>query len=259
MSSPTEAEAPARYRELIENLHGFYTARARALPQGEVIEEPGAIRIRSGVPNPELNILFVTTETPDPVAAVRRAAGAFGTDPWRLEVPGPLVARLVPLARERNLEGPESRPALTLLPDRLARSDPPPGFAVETARTVEERRRFYDTVMRGFAGHPLPEGSRIGEIEVRGATLLLGLHDGDPVAAATLFGAGRVAGVYGVATVPAARRAGYGRAITEAAIVEGFRRGGDIAFLQATPMAYAIYVAMGFVPAFDHSVWYARS
>ncbi len=255
-----DSKSDAGRAELLENLHRFYSERARAMPHGSVTEEPGLLLvIRSGIVNPELNIAFFVGEPPDAPRALRRAVDLLGpTGAWRFEVPAPIAPAVTPLARELGLEGPEPRPALTLVPSALVRASPPPDFSVRMVTTPDERRTFYRTVMTGFTGRPLPWTTRIPKIDVQGATLLLGSHAGTPVAAATLFVTGRIAGVYGVATVATARRSGFGRAVSEAAVSEGFRRGCDLAFLQSSSMAYSVYTAMGFAPAFDHSLWYAR-
>lgn len=70
-----------------------------------------------------------------------------------------------------------------------------------------------------------------------------------PVATATLVTVAGVAGVYGVGTVPVARRRGLGRALTLAVLHEGQRRGCDLAFLNPSPEGYAVYAGLGFADA----------
>jgi GNAT superfamily N-acetyltransferase len=71
--------------------------------------------------------------------------------------------------------------------------------------------------------------------------------DGDPVAAAAAIRWKQTLGVYAVATVERARRRGYGRAVTWAAIDAGRRAwGSSIAVLQSTAMGVPVYASMGF-------------
>lgn len=57
---------------------------------------------------------------------------------------------------------------------------------------------------------------------------------------------GDTSGVYGVGTVPAARRRGIGSAATWAAVEAGREWGCEVVVLQSTPMALSMYEAMGF-------------
>jgi ribosomal protein S18 acetylase RimI-like enzyme len=73
------------------------------------------------------------------------------------------------------------------------------------------------------------------------------LDDGEPVAAATAMRSGSTTGIYSVGTVEGARRRGYGRAVTWAAIgasVDAW--GSEIAILTSTAMAVSLYRSMGF-------------
>lgn len=70
--------------------------------------------------------------------------------------------------------------------------------------------------------------------------------DGVPVAAAALFDAAGVAGIYNVATVPEARGRGIGRAVTATAIQEGVARGHRVAVLGASELGYPVYRRLGF-------------
>ena len=72
------------------------------------------------------------------------------------------------------------------------------------------------------------------------------LYDKPVAVCALLFYAG-VAGIYGVTTLPAARRRGIGAAITIHALYEAQRAGYAIAVLSPTTMSEGIYRRLGFV------------
>jgi GNAT superfamily N-acetyltransferase len=70
--------------------------------------------------------------------------------------------------------------------------------------------------------------------------------DGRPAGTSIAIRTGEVAGVYGVATAPQARRRGVGTAATWAAVAAGRAWGCDTIVLQATEMGLPIYERMGF-------------
>jgi len=70
--------------------------------------------------------------------------------------------------------------------------------------------------------------------------------DGEAVSTATAWTRDGGVGIYNVATPPTHRGHGYGRAITERAIRDGFAAGADLAWLQASSLGEPLYRAMGF-------------
>jgi GNAT superfamily N-acetyltransferase len=74
----------------------------------------------------------------------------------------------------------------------------------------------------------------------------LGLLDGEPVATATIFLGGAVAGVYFVMTIPEARRRGIGAAITLAALREARDSGIQYGVLGSSPAGRSVYAGLGF-------------
>lgn len=95
-------------------------------------------------------------------------------------------------------------------------------------------QNYYDSYARTGFGNGLPWHHYIGW-----------LHE-EPVAIASLLFHAGVAGMYGVATIPAARRQGVGAAITLHALQEARRHGYLIAVLSPTEMSIAIYRRLGF-------------
>jgi GNAT superfamily N-acetyltransferase len=95
-------------------------------------------------------------------------------------------------------------------------------------------QNYYDTYAHAGFGNGMPWHHYIG-----------GLHE-EPVAIASLLFYAGVAGIYGVATIPAARRQGVGAAITLHALHEARRHGYRIAVLSPTEMSIAIYLRIGF-------------
>jgi GNAT superfamily N-acetyltransferase len=86
----------------------------------------------------------------------------------------------------------------------------------------------------------------------------VGYEAGVPVSGAAAIRSGSTVGIYAVATVERARRRGYGRAVTWAAIDAGRSAwGGTVAVLQSTALGMPVYASLGFVVV-GHYVEYAR-
>jgi GNAT superfamily N-acetyltransferase len=70
--------------------------------------------------------------------------------------------------------------------------------------------------------------------------------DGENVATAIAFDHHSDCGIYNMSTVEAARRRGFGTALTSGHIHDAAKRGCSTASLQSTPMAERVYAAVGF-------------
>ena len=70
--------------------------------------------------------------------------------------------------------------------------------------------------------------------------------DGLPVASGLGFRTGRTIGIYNIATVPAARKRGFGAAMTIRIAADGAAAGCEVAALQASEMGFAIYERLGY-------------
>jgi GNAT superfamily N-acetyltransferase len=77
-------------------------------------------------------------------------------------------------------------------------------------------------------------------------TIYVGYASGAPVASGLGWRTGRTIGVYAIATIPAARRNGYGAAMTARVVTDGLNAGCDVAVLQASELGRPIYERLGF-------------
>lgn len=175
----------------------------------------------------------------------RRQGSVWWT--WRGSRPADAGKRL----RARGLEQWPAWPGMAIELDALP---PPPvhdDFAIRAVRSATE---FEDVLavleplgMRGiFAG----AFERIGAREGWGASVpfqhFVGrTRDGRPVACAALCTAGDAAGIYAVAVAEEARRRGYGRAISLAALQAGADAGHRFGVLQSSTMGFGVYRAIG--------------
>jgi ribosomal protein S18 acetylase RimI-like enzyme len=93
-----------------------------------------------------------------------------------------------------------------------------------------------------FLGHP----------DVR---LYVGYHEEDSVVAGLGVRVDTTIGVYNIATVPDARRRGYGTAMTQRIIDDGARDGCDVAVLQASEAGKPVYERMGFRTVVEYDAY----
>jgi len=93
-----------------------------------------------------------------------------------------------------------------------------------------------------FAGHP----------DVR---MYAGFLDGEPVVAGAGIRSGTTVGVYNIATVPSARRRGFGAAMTRRIVDDGARDGCDVATLQASAEGKPIYERLGFRTVVEYDAY----
>jgi ribosomal protein S18 acetylase RimI-like enzyme len=160
-----------------------------------------------------------------------------------------LIARAMP-AMHRSLAG---LPELCL-PDEVE---------ISIVSTAQDQIDWLDVLMQGFYE---PREARADFRQFLSHTLnesptrwenFLARWQGEPCAVLTLLYARQAAGVYHVATLPAFRRRGLGKALTLAAMQTARERGYASAVLFATPDGYPLYRQLGFETAVSADL-YAR-
>ncbi|MEJ2290565.1 MAG: GNAT family N-acetyltransferase [Deinococcales bacterium] len=208
-------------------------------------------------PFPLFNAVFDIHLTPESadrtIAAVLARARERGVSLLWYTGPSSTPADLGERLEAAGLQPGGTSPGMALELEDL-REPPPLPRGVSIERVTDERtlRRWCRVAMEGFQ---MPDAVETTLLELSSATALapdpsmhhyLGLHEGRPVACSTLFYGAGSAGIYNVATLPSARRQGFGRALTYAPLADARAAGHRLAVLQASEMGAPLYRAMGF-------------
>src|SRR5690348_12297462 len=137
-----------------------------------------------------------------------------------------------------------------------AETPPPDELEIVEVRTPAEVVEFEALSVRGFGdngGVVEPGTYHPPTILGDGAMhMFTGRVDGDPVAASMGYVFDGAVGVFGVTTIAAARRRGYGSALTRAAMLT---ETGLPAVLAPSDMAASMYRSLGFEPVGELTIW----
>jgi GNAT superfamily N-acetyltransferase len=201
----------------------------------------------TGVPVSLFNgCLIMEPTTPAELEAALRWVAAFGL-PYRVWMEEARARDLAEAAQALGLDrDPWLEPGMVLhpIPDAPAR---PPGVTIvpvnNEAGLGEHLGILIEGGMPADSVHALFPPSFAADPNVRLFTARL---DGRPVGTSVAVRTGDVAGVYGVGTLPVARRRGIGSAASWAAVAEGRAWGCDTIALQSTEIGFHVYRSMGF-------------
>jgi len=252
----TNLQSPAQVAAAIEANTLAYWASHSAAPGAEMRREADRVWIRSGRPCPITNCVLWADFPPDDAdrrieetLALYRPAGLPGL--WAVgpsSRPADLGRRL--LAHGLRAAGAEPGMAVELA--RLPEPSPPAGLVIEPVDDPRTLELWVDTYICGF-GMPvrwyedlLPWETDPGDAD-RGRRLhYLGRLGGWLAATAQLVLGGGVAGLYGLATVPEARRLGIGTAMARYALRQALDMGYRVGVLFAAAMGRPLYHRLGF-------------
>ena len=229
----------------------------RRWPAAEVHDDPGLLWSLTGSPFPIFNSVMRANLAPAEADAAIAAAVARGRSRdvpllwWTGPAtrPADLGERLVAGGFAHAEDAPGMAVDLRDLPDA---PQSPPGLVVEQVADPETLREWCAAMSAGYE-MPAAFGETYDDclihvgLEPRAPVRhYLGRLDGVPVATATLVLAAGVAGIYDVATIPAARRNGIGAIITTQplrdALAEGYRAG----ILHSSAAGLSLYRRLGF-------------
>jgi ribosomal protein S18 acetylase RimI-like enzyme len=246
----------AALRAMADRQSAAFFLATRDRPWAAIHDEPDVIHGTTGIPLPifngATNARFTAATADERIDAVLRPFREARIDmTWAVgptSTPLDLADRLI----AHGLTVDEAAPIMACsLVDR--RFGPPPA-GIET-EIVVDAAGFHVATEIMFAGFGIPE-ALMPVVEERYAGFAIGPRaiqrvylarlEGRPVATALGFTLDGVVGIYNVATLPAARRRGAGRAATEAAMAEAAAHGATAALLESSAMGRSVYERLGF-------------
>ncbi len=267
MSNSIHISAGDAGSALQANVVDFFS-RCGRVPRGRFDMTPEEIRISSGVAFPLFNwVLQARFSDSDADHHIEATIQYFRDQEL------PFVWGIFPGDRPEDLPerlaargfAVERAPAMAINLDPLPPSVSPPGLVIEPVRTNEDSGLFARTLNAGdFQASPEIEQAIPSLLQPSFSTVegephlrcFVGYQNGVPVATSARFLCDGVVGIYGVATVPEARRRGFGAAMTLAALEDGRALGYRVGVLLATSMGEPVHRRLGFrelyrVPQFE--------
>jgi hypothetical protein len=207
----------------------------------------GATAIVTGMPAAFFNPIVCVGPSlkPDDLEAAVTWSRAQGVRP-AVAIRNDLDDRIAPTAGDLGFEAQSwSMPGMALRLDSVDPAPPPHEIQLRVVATTADLEDWHAVIESG------PDYRRAfgpSMLEDRAVRLVVGAVDGQPVTAAAAIRTDGAVGVYSVVTANDARRRGYGRAVTWAAIEAGRAAWqSEVAVLQSSEMGFSVYQAMGFV------------
>lgn len=228
-------------------------------PKAEVHDGPDCLWTLTDVPFPFFNSVFRAWLAQDDVdaaieAAISRCASRNVSMLW-LTGPSTTPSDLMAHLRAHGFTHDPDEDRLGMAVDLLGLAGEPPmpaGLAIEQVNDIEGLR-ICNNIVSVALGFPQFASEAVEDWFTSvgiGADLPLrhfvGRLDGKPVAGASLFLAGGVASIQGVATVPGARRRGVGTAMVLALLREARAERYQVAVVEAREAVVGLYRRVGF-------------
>lgn len=236
-----------------ENWIEYLAASVSLTASGLVTRDRGIASMLSHVPMRFFNQILV--ERPTAAASGIRDGVAHGRarrDQFVVGLREGYDDRFAPLMAELGLVAASDAATLAMTLHPVRDRAQPAGLAlgfeilqVTDESGLEDHRR---TMTAGFDADPSVAEAMmgIGLLDRPEGAVYVGYLDGLPVTSGLGWRTGRTIGVYNIATISAARRRGFGEAMTARALADGRAAGCDVAALQASSMGRPIYERMGF-------------
>lgn len=236
-----------------ENMIGALSLVGSTVDGAVVRRSDGVALVATGLPIRLFNQVLVDADGASPAAVAEavqmlRARGQpfvvnlrIGADDDIIPITADLG--LVPLSAHPWMPGMALHP-LTMIDSGVA-------SAGHEIRRVTDAAGLDDHIRAGAAGFEMPEALlrtiMAGSLQAGDDVAVYAAYDdGQPVASGLGVRTGRTIGVYNIATVPAARKRGFGAAMTIRIAADAAAAGCDVAVLQASEMGFAIYERLGY-------------
>ena len=250
-----DLSAPALVAAIRTNLFEWWRTIGSSA-KAEFYESPELTWLLTGMPTPSLNTVLLAQVKPGDVdVLIEKTLAHFRSRDvsrfsWWID-PGTQQADLGKHLMDHGLTYREGGPGMAV--DLLALHEDLPTTAGLTIAPVKDTEALKKWAYASAAGFELPETNvqtRFDLLTGLGFDLplrnYLGILDGEHVATSQLFLGAGVAGIYVVATVPAARRQGIGAAMTLAPLRDARALGYRIGILHSSPLGEGVYRRLGF-------------
>ncbi|NIM94552.1 MAG: GNAT family N-acetyltransferase [Anaerolineales bacterium] len=257
---------PALIKAIKANRFEWYSYLGRS-PNAELRDSPNLTSLLTGVPFPAMNTVMRTHATRNNVDEIIEETVAYfkSKDVIRFtwwDEPGTKPTDLRDHLQAHGFTYDEGPPGMAV--DLLALNEDitaPSDLRIKHVSDAGTLKQWISTLVSGFE---LPTISEVAFFDLfigLGFDLPLrnyvGFRNEEPIATAELFLGAGVAGIYGVATVPKARRQGIGAALTLAPLREARAMGYRIGILHSSEMGLGLYRHLGFQEycKMSHYVW----
>jgi GNAT superfamily N-acetyltransferase len=242
-----------------ENMVVAFVAILSGVPGALVTTDGGVAVVASGLPVSLFNQLLVTDPEASPTAvatavATMRERGAS----WLAHLREGVDARFEPILAAIGLAAGDddaTMPGMALHP--IPAVEPAATHEIRLVRDEAGMADHVAVVAAGF-GMPIELAAQVmtpGLAAADGVSVYVGYLDGLPITVGLGVRTGRTIGVYNIATVPEARRRGFGAEMTARVAADGLAAGCDTAILQASVMGQPIYERLGYRTVVRYRAW----
>jgi GNAT superfamily N-acetyltransferase len=237
-----------------ENWIAYVTGVVSCTNGATVARTGGVVTVLTGLPFDWVNQVLIERDEATPAGVLAGVAIARERgDEFVVRLRPGIDDRFIPILTKAGLAlaGAEtSTTGMVAFPievEAMARPAPPELEIrrVTNAAGIDVHR---EVVTAGFGSDPaVALGTAcIGLLDRPECLTYVGHADGEPVVSGLGWRTGRTIGVYSIATIPSARRRGFGAAMTARVVADGRAAGCDVAALQASEMGRPIYERLGF-------------
>jgi predicted GNAT family acetyltransferase len=211
----------------------------------------------TGVPAPWFNATVVEGPVRDPASALAAASAVYPVAlGFGIEIHPVVDAEIRRAAGAAGLRPIVTEPVMAVAPQQIVQTPMPSGVEIVRVHDHAMLDELARVDVEGFGGELAVTRRYLPDalLDDPAQRAYVAVLDGTPVAAGeTNLGDG-VLGVFGIATVPAARRRGIAAALT-AHLIEDRAGEADLATLSASPVGRGVYERLGFRTIMRREVW----
>lgn len=253
LSDFTSAEIAAA---IDHHLTDTLAVMGRDIPDAEFSYGPKGLCTLTGLPSPYINYIggkqWAAEEAETQIAETLARIQKLGVPAFWFVGPNAKPDDLGELLQTQGMQQVGAMPGMALDLATLTMPSLPPNTILQEVRDAAMLETWVTTLSEGYElgreiAAALAHGfHRFGFGESSPMRAFLALHNDRPVACSCVHLAHGIAGIYCVATLPEARRQGFGAAVTAEPLRIARDLGYHVGVLHASPMGAPVYQHLGF-------------